>query len=96
MRDYQNTLGSEKYMTFVKSYTMYRQLKQVIHSKLILRDYLILEMSSLRVEPIRFNSTTFTGKLDLLDHIVCYNDKSADVLAYRQKMQSENPAMWPK
>jgi len=50
----------------------------------------------LRVEPIRFNSTTFAGRLELLDHIIAYNDNSPDILAYRQKMQTENPSIWPK
>ena len=35
---------------------------------------MILEMSNLRMEPIRFNSTTFSGKLELLDHIISYRD----------------------
>ena len=96
MRVFQNTCGSEKYISFVRSYLLYRQSKQMLHSKSVLRDFLILEMSNLRVEPIRFNSTTFSGKLDLLDHIVSYTDKSPDVLAYQHKMQVENPAMWPK
>lgn len=68
---------------------------QVSHSKDILRDFLVLEMSNLRIEPIRFNSTTFTGRLDLLDHIVSYCDKSPDVLAYRRRMHTEYPTMWP-
>lgn len=96
MRDFENTCGLEKYKAFVRSYTTYRQTKQAIHSKSVLRDFLILEMSNLRVEPIRFNSTTFSGRLELLDHIICCNDNSPDVLAYRQKMQNENPSMWPK
>lgn len=96
MRNFENTSGLERYKAFVRSYTSYRQSKQVIHSKSVLRDFLILEMSNLRVEPIRFNSTTFSGRLELLDHIIAYNDNSPDILAYRQKMQTQNPSVWPK
>ena len=94
MRDFQSS--STKYKAIVKSYISYRQCKQVIHSKQTLTNFMILEMSNLRMEPIRFNSTTFSGRLDLLDHIICYNDASPDVLAYRTKMQEESPSMWPK
>ena len=96
MRDYENSPGSEKYKTIVAKYLAYRQMKQVIHSTSVLRDFVILEMSNVRMEPIRFNSTTFSGKLDLLDHIISYRDTSPDVLAYRMKMQAENPTLWPK
>ena len=95
MRDFVNSRGFEKYKNFVRSYTTYRQMTQMIHSRAVLRDFLILEMSNLRVEPIRFNSTTFLGRLDLLDHVVAYTDNSPDVLAYRRRMRAENPAQWP-
>lgn len=96
MRDYEISIGSDRYKMFVSAYLAYRQIKQVLHSKTVLKEFVILEMSNLRMEPIRFNSTTFSGKLDLLDHIVSYKDSSPDVLAYRQKMQAENPSLWPK
>ena len=66
MRDYENSPGSEDYKTLA-----YRQMQ---HSKAVLRNFMILEMSNLRMEPIRFNSTTFSGKLELLDHIISYRD----------------------
>ena len=91
MRDYKNSPGSEDYKTMVAAYLAYRQMKQVTHSKAVLRNFMILEMSNLRMQPIRFNSTTFSGKLDVLDHIISYTDTSPDVLAYRLKMQAENP-----
>lgn len=55
---------------FIDSYLAYRQTKQVLHSKAILRDFLIPEMSHWTIEPVRFNSTTFARRLDMLDHIV--------------------------
>lgn len=94
--DFENSTGSENYKAMVAAYLAYRQMKQAMHSKNLLRDFMILEMSNLRMAPIRFNSTTFAGKLDLNDHIISYTDTSPDVLAYRQKMQAEKPTTWPK
>ena len=96
MKEFQNSSGPTKYKSIIQSYMSYRQCKQVIHSKQSLTNFMILEMSNLRMEPIRFNSTTFSGRVDLLDHIICYVDTSPDVLAYRQRMQTEAPNMWPK
>lgn len=77
------------------TYLIYRQTKKVLHSKAVLRDFLILQMSRLKIEAIRFNSTTFAGRLDMLDHIISYSDHSPDVLVYKQRMQVEHPTSWP-
>ena len=71
MKEFQNSSGPTKYKSIIQSYMSYRQCKQVIHSKQSLTNFMILEMSNLRMEPIRFNSTTFSGRVDLLDHIIC-------------------------
>ena len=96
LHNFENTSLHAQYLNFVSSYLTYRQERQAAHSKVLLKDFMILKMSLLQMTPIRLNSSTFAGKLDLLDHIVSYTDRSPDVLAYKLKMHTENKCMWPK